>query len=53
MPLATFSYFIGLGLGVGLSVAEFEHTISAIRCTYNITSGHIVLRLRFSSVTVS
>ena len=27
IPLATFSYFIGLGLGVGLSVAKCENTI--------------------------
>ena len=28
MPLATFSLFIGLHLGIGLNVAQCEHTIS-------------------------
>ena len=32
MPLATFSYFIGLRLGICLSVAQSEHTISDTLC---------------------
>ena len=30
MPLATFSLFIGLGLGISLDVAQCEHTITVI-----------------------
>ena len=30
MPFSAFSLFVGLRLGVGLSVAEFENTITSI-----------------------
>ena len=49
MLLATFSLFIGLGLGIGLSVAQCEHTINGpfnIHTIKSLTNHHNDTRFR-------